>query len=85
MSQRVAGVPPVVATGEPEGLNMVECELSVLARQCLNRRIPNIETLEKEVLIWEDNRNFEQVCVNWRFRTEDARIKLLRIYPTHQN
>lgn len=66
-------------------LNMVECELSVLARQCLERRIPNIETLEKEVSIWEYNRNSDQVCVNWRFRTEDARIKLSRIYPTHQN
>lgn len=66
-------------------LNMVECELSVLARQCLARRIPNIETLEKEVSTWEFNRNSEQVCVNWRFRIEDARIKLSRIYPTHQN
>ncbi|MHC5779952.1 IS630 family transposase [Nostoc sp.] len=66
-------------------LNMVECELSVLARQCLRRRIPSIKTLEKEVSIWESNRNFERVCVNWRFRIDDARIKLSRIYPTHQN
>jgi transposase len=66
-------------------LNMVECELSVLTRQCLNRRISNMETLEKEVSIWKNNRNSERVCVNWRFRIDDARIKLSRIYPTHQN
>ena len=66
-------------------LNMVESELSVLVRQCLNRRIPNIETLEKEVSAWERIRNENQVCVNWRFRKEDARIKLKRLYPTPQN
>lgn len=66
-------------------LNMVECELSVVARQCLARRIPNIETLEKEVSTWVYNRNQNRVCVNWRFRKEDARIRLSRIYPTHQN
>ncbi|TWH55743.1 DDE superfamily endonuclease, partial [Dulcicalothrix desertica PCC 7102] len=49
-------------------LNMVESELSVLVRQCLNRRLPNIETLKKEVSIWEENRNENQVRVNWRFR-----------------
>jgi transposase len=66
-------------------LNMVECELSVLVRQCLQRRIPNIETLEKEVSIWECQRNTNKVCVDWRFRTEDARVKLSKIYPTQQN
>lgn len=66
-------------------LNMVESELSVLVRQCLNRRIPNIETLEKEVSIWEENRNENKVRVNWRFRKEEARIKLKRVYPTCQN
>ncbi len=85
MSQRVAGVPPVVATGEPEGLNMVESELGVLVRQCLKRRIPDIKTLEKEVWAWEYKRNKNQVCANWRFCTEDARVKLSKIYPTHQN
>ena len=64
---------------------MVESELSVLVRQCLQRRIPNIETLEQEVSIWECDRNLNQVCVNWRFRTEDARVKLSKIYPTPQN
>ncbi len=64
---------------------MVESELSVLVRQCLNRRIPNIETLGKEVSVWERNRNENEVRVNWRFRKEDARIKLKRVYPTPQN
>jgi hypothetical protein len=66
--------------------------LTVLVRQCLQRRIPNIETLEKEVSIWECDaegglrlRNLNQVCVDWRFRTEDARFKLSKIYPTPQN
>ena len=85
MSQCVGRVPRLKATGEPEGLNMVESELSVLARQCLNRRIPNAETLEKEILNWEGDRNATPVCVDWRFRTEDARNKLYKIYPTHQN
>jgi transposase len=66
-------------------LNMVESELSVLVRQCLQRRIPNIETLEKQVSAWECERNINQVRVNWRFRTEDARVKLSKIYPTQQN
>jgi transposase len=66
-------------------LNMVESELSVLVRQCLKRRIPNIETLEREVSSWERDRNLNQVCVDWRFRTEDARVKLSKIYPTPQN
>jgi len=64
---------------------MVESELSVLVRQCLQRRIPNIETLEKEVLVWHSDRNTNKVCVDWRFRTSDARVKLSKIYPTHQN
>ncbi|MGD1704411.1 hypothetical protein [Dapis sp. BLCC M229] len=64
---------------------MVESELSVLVHQCLNRRIANMETLEKEVSIWEYERNQNRVCVDWRFRTEDARVKLSKIYPTHQN
>lgn len=66
-------------------LNMVESELSVLVRQCLNRRIANVETLEKEIFNWEGDRNKNKVCVDWRFRTEDARNKLYKIYPTHQN
>ncbi len=66
-------------------LNMVESELSVLVRQCLKRRLSNIETLEKEVSIWQRDRNANKICVDWRFRTSDARAKLSRIYPTPQN
>jgi hypothetical protein len=66
-------------------LNMVECELSVLVRQCLQRRIPDSKTLETEVSIWECERNTNKVCVDWSFRTEDARVKLSKIYPTRQN
>src|SRR5205823_4600681 len=62
-------------------LNMAECELSVLQRQCLDRRIPDIETLAPEVTAWERARNHRQVRIDWRFTTEDARIKLKRLYP----
>jgi transposase len=62
-------------------LNMAECELSVLTRQCLSRRIPDIETLRKEVDAWQYKRNRAQVRIDWRFTTQDARIKLKRLYP----
>jgi transposase len=62
-------------------LNMAECELSVLARQCLCRRIPDFETLAREVAAWEARRNQAQTTIDWRFTTEDARIKLKRLYP----
>jgi hypothetical protein len=60
---------------------MAECELSVLARQCLARRLPNVETLAREVAAWESRRNQAQVTIDWRFTTADARIKLKRLYP----
>jgi hypothetical protein len=63
-------------------LNVAECELSVVARQCLDRRIPDIETLKREVAAWERARNAAQVRVDWQFTTADARIKLKRLYPT---
>jgi transposase len=63
-------------------LNMVEIEISVLVRQCLNRRLPDIETLEREVRAWCVERNRLGASVAWRFRTEDARIKLLSLYPS---
>jgi transposase len=63
-------------------LNMVEIELSVLARQCLHRRLPDRETLEQEVSAWEQWRNAEQARVEWRFTTADARTKLKRLYPS---
>ena len=62
-------------------LNMVEIELSVLSRQCLNRRIPSLETMKQEVAAWEKERNQQKATVNWRFTNQDARVKLERLYP----
>ncbi len=62
-------------------LNMAEIELSVLARQCLDRRIETKEDLEREVAAWEEDRNERMVEVRWQFTTADARIKLHRLYP----
>ncbi|MBF0436123.1 MAG: transposase [Magnetococcales bacterium] len=62
-------------------LDMAEIELSVFTRQCLDRRIPNIETLRSEAKIWADSRNAAQIGVDWQFRNENARIKLKRLYP----
>jgi len=63
-------------------LNVAEMELSVLARQCLDRRIPDLETLRREVAAWEQKRNAAVVKVDWQFTTTDARVKLKRLYPT---
>jgi DDE superfamily endonuclease len=63
-------------------LNMAEVELSVLARQCLDRRIESKEELKREVAAWEDERNGQGVVIRWQFTTADARIKLRRLYPT---
>jgi hypothetical protein len=63
-------------------LNMAEIELRVLMGQCLNRRIDNIEIMQKEVTAWENHRNNKKAVINWQFRTEDARIKLRKLYPT---
>ena len=62
-------------------LNMAEIEFSVLARQCLNRRIPNTECLDREIQAWSKYRNDKSSSVNWRFTSEDARIKLKHLYP----
>ena len=62
-------------------LNIAEIELSVLQRQCLDRRIPDDQTLEKELQAWQDERNQEHAQVHWRFSTQDARIKLHHLYP----
>ncbi len=62
-------------------LNMAEIELSVLSRQCLDRRIPDQETLISEVAAWEADRNAADATVQWRFTTADARIKLKHLYP----
>ncbi len=63
-------------------LNMAEIELNVLSAQCLNRRIDNIELVRREVTAWQTHRNNHNAGVNWHFTTEDARIKLKRLYPT---
>lgn len=62
-------------------LNIAECELSVLARQCLARRVADSQTLTHEVAAWTEQRNHAQVTIDWQFTTEDARIKLKRLYP----
>ncbi len=65
-------------------LNVAEIELSVLARQCLDRRIESAEELKREVRAWEEERNGRAVEVRWHFTTADARIKLDRLYPSLQ-
>jgi hypothetical protein len=62
-------------------LNMAECELSVLGRQCLNRRVSDKDKLTAEVKAWVANRNAAGARVNWTFRVADARRKLARLYP----
>jgi transposase len=64
-------------------LNMAEIELSIISRQCLDRRLPDHETLTREVAAWEQERNEAGTGVNWRFTTADARIKLKHLYPSH--
>jgi hypothetical protein len=66
-------------------LNVAEIELSVLSRQCLDRRIESVDELLKELEPWSDERNGRAVGVKWRFTTADARIKLRRLYPAVQN
>ena len=62
-------------------LNMAECELSVLSRQCLNRRIGDIATLMQETSAWQEQRNTTKVTIDWHFTSADARIKLKKLYP----
>jgi DDE superfamily endonuclease len=62
-------------------LNMAEIELSVLQRQCLDRRLGDRVTMEREVAAWVAARNATTTAIDWRFTTEDARIKLKRLYP----
>lgn len=66
-------------------LDIAEIELSALARQCLDRRIPDQDTLVEEVAAWEAERNAAQVTVQWHFTTADARIKLKHLYPSLQH
>jgi transposase len=63
-------------------LNMAEIELSVLSRQCLDRRIPDQDALRCETSAWVERRNTAKATIEWRFTTTDARIKLKKLYPT---
>jgi hypothetical protein len=65
-------------------LNMAEIELSVLNRQCLDRRIGNAEILRREIQTWTQQRNAASKRIDWQFTTADARIKLKRLYPIIQ-
>ena len=65
-------------------LNMAESELSILSRQCLNQRIPDPGQLQRDVTAWQEARNQAESSMIWRFTTEDARIRLARLYPLLQ-
>ena len=62
-------------------LDMAESELSVVSRQCLDRRIPDFQTLITEIAAWESNRNKHNAKADWQFTSTDARIKLKQLYP----
>lgn len=62
-------------------LNIAEIELSALKGQCLDRRICDMEVLREEIRLWEESRNNQAKKINWQFTTQDARIKLKRLYP----
>lgn len=66
-------------------LNIAEIELSILTRQCLNRRVPDQDALERETHAWHNPRNEQQKGIDWRLTTDNARIKLKRLYPQIQN
>jgi hypothetical protein len=61
-------------------LNIAEIELSALTGQCLDRRIPDIKTMRREVAAWQNNRNNKFTKIDWQFTTSDARIKLKRLF-----
>lgn len=63
-------------------LNMAEIEINVMVRQCLNRRIADIETVRREVAAWQAHRDQLHATINWQFTTETARVKLRRLYPS---
>ena len=82
-ARRIAERPEVHHTPKHGSwLNMAEIELSVLTRQCLDRRIETRGELRHEVSVWERQRNQRGVVIRWQFTTPDARIKLQRLYPT---
>lgn len=66
-------------------LNIAEIELSALTRQCLDRRLEDLDALNTELHAWQHATNIAQRQVDWQFTTDDARIKLRHLYPTHQS
>lgn len=66
-------------------LNMAEIELNVMIAQCLNRRIDNIDTVRSQVATWQNARDQINAKINWQFTTDNARIKLKRLYPTFES
>jgi DDE superfamily endonuclease len=66
-------------------LDMAETELSILTKQCLDRRIPDAATLIREITAWEAPRNAEKSTIDWQFTTNQARTKLKRLYPSIQD
>ncbi len=64
------------------GLNIAEIELSALTRQCLDRRIADLEVLNAELTAWRNETNADHRQVDWQFTTHDARIRLRHLYPT---
>ncbi len=65
-------------------LNVAEIGLSILSKQCLGRRIEDFDLLAKEVNAWTLSSNNKEKIINWQFKTQDARIKLKKLYPTFQ-
>jgi hypothetical protein len=65
-------------------LNIAEIEINVMVRQCLNRRIADIDTLRQEEVDWQVRRDQHEVKIDWQFTTNKARIKLKRLYPSIQ-
>lgn len=65
-------------------LNMAECELSALEKQCLGERVPDEKSLRERIGLWESDRNNRSKKIDWQFETADARIKLRRLYPQIQ-
>ncbi len=66
-------------------LNMAETELSILDRQCLDRRLDATKVVRREVGVWETQRNKAKITINWRVTIADARVKLKRVYPSIKN
>jgi hypothetical protein len=62
-------------------LNIAEISISILTKQCIDRRIPNIDILNQEIVAWEAEYNMQRNAVKWQFTTDEARVKLLRLYP----